>query len=170
MNITYTRGLLLRHYGSSVYEPRRFVEPRNTGSGVVQKPEGGTGLWTSPLSSRYGWDAWCRDNNFRLDTLSRFFDVEFTGAILRIHTFEDLRITLRTYGDEPAPPFNKFRSLVLNFEYMRAVGVDGIHLTDEGEQRTRYSDPSLYGWDCECVLVLNGKCLRGVTNAEPILL
>ena len=35
------------------------------------------------------------------------------------------------------------------------LGYDAIFLTEKGQHETRFSEPSLYGWDCECVLVMN---------------
>jgi hypothetical protein len=44
---------------------------------------------------------------------------------------------------------------------MMTYEVDAIHLTERGEHETRLSQPySLYGWDCECVLIMNPKGIR----------
>ena len=43
-----------------------------------------------------------------------------------------------------------------DFEGMVRAGIDAIWLTAHGESATRFSRPySLYGWDCESVLIMN---------------
>jgi len=37
-------------------------------------------------------------------------------------------------------------------------GIDALWLTVRGERATRYTTPGLYGWDCECVLIMNPGC------------
>lgn len=41
--------------------------------------------------------------------------------------------------------------------------VDAIYLTARGQRATHLSFPrNLYGWDCECVFILNPKCVTPV--------
>jgi len=45
-----------------------------------------------------------------------------------------------------------------NFELL-ATMCDAIWLTEKGQNETHLSYPiSLYGWDCESVLIINGEC------------
>ena len=55
------------------------------------------------------------------------------------------------------------RGGVYDFEAM-AKDYDVIKLTDEGQWKTRLTNPSLYGWDCECILIMNPDV---VTNVVP---
>ena len=48
----------------------------------------------------------------------------------------------------------------LNFEELARSGIDAIFLTEEGEHATRFSEPGLYGWDCESILVMNPHCVK----------
>lgn len=47
-----------------------------------------------------------------------------------------------------------------DFEAIHEAGVDAVYLTQQGERETRFNDPSLYGWDCECVLVMNSEAIN----------
>lgn len=47
-----------------------------------------------------------------------------------------------------------------DFEAMQEVGIHAIHITLQGERETRFSTPSLYGWDCESVLIMNPYCVE----------
>ena len=49
-----------------------------------------------------------------------------------------------------------------DFEKMVKMGYDAIYLTDKGQMETRFTMPDLYGWDCECVLVMNPDCVTQV--------
>jgi len=44
--------------------------------------------------------------------------------------------------------------MYLDFEQLSKT-YDAVWLTYNGERKTRYSNPDLYGWDCESVLILN---------------
>lgn len=135
--------LRLRHYGNAHYnnklfEPISDVPFRN-------KPLGG--LWTSPVDSEYGWKHWCEDEDFR--DCEEYFDLEFNGTVLEINSVEDM--DLLPWIESDGMHFVSFQALcALGFSY------DAIHLTVKGQEETRYTHPkSLYGWDCETVLVLN---------------
>lgn len=41
-----------------------------------------------------------------------------------------------------------------------------MHLTSEGQWRTRMSSPSLYGWDCESTLFFRTEVLEYVEEIE----
>jgi len=112
------------------------------------KPEGG--LWASPVNSTYGWREWCKDENF--GDFSSSFEFEFTGNIFVIDRREDaFRMPWLTY----------FGSIEYSdFEEMVLRGYDAIWLTNKGQVETRFGRPSLYGWDCESVLIMNPSCIR----------
>jgi hypothetical protein len=54
----------------------------------------------------------------------------------------------------------------IDFEVL-AQSVDAVHLTVEGEAKTRYTEPrGLYGWDCETVLVLNPNSIIHFSQSD----
>jgi len=113
------------------------------------KPEGG--LWASPVNVSYGWINWCKDNDF--GDLSSNFEFVFIGNIFKIDSVRHAALM----------PWVKLLDTSIkypDFEKMVSLGCDAIYLTAKGEAETRFSNPSLYGWDCESVLVMNPKCIN----------
>jgi hypothetical protein len=135
------------HYGSPVYKPGRFKKVKNDG---WVKPIGG--LWTSPVDSNWGWKDWCKYEDFRECNDDNSFRLKFIegSKILIIDSLDDL-IKLPKYKCEYGREYP-------DFEFISKI-FDGILLTEKGQNETRYSRPlSLYGWDCESILILNKKC------------
>ena len=127
------------------YQAKKFKPIQNRD---FVKPHGG--LWTSPTKSKYGWWDWCKAEDW--GDLSTSFTIHFEGRIFKVDSLEDAkRLPWRT---------TKFNSLVPDFEQI-AENYDAIHLTVKGQNATRFSRPhSLYGWDCECVLILRPDGIR----------
>jgi hypothetical protein len=140
---TAQKKLHLITYGlGNAFDIAKFKSVRNRN---FVKPHGG--LWASPVTSDYGWCDWCKDENF--GNLKSSFVFEFTGNVLVIDSFEHAKeMPWRNLDGLANFPFP-------DFEKIAEAGVDAIHLTDNGQQVTRFSEPSLYGWDCECVLIIN---------------
>ena len=108
------------------------------------KPKGG--LWASPVNSAYSWKHWCDDESFG-DTTSSF-TFQYRGNVLKINTLLDLE---GIPWEEDA-----FGAYHPDFVSMVQSNIDAIWLTIAGEHETRHSYPKcLYGWDCECVLIMN---------------
>ena len=140
----------LVHYGADKYrddmiEPISDVPFRN-------KPQGG--LWTSPVGSEYGWKNWCEAEDY--GDLSNSFELEFEGTVLKIDSVEDMEQL--PWIEVDGVWFVSFQALCpspIGFYY------DAIHLTVKGQRDTRFTHPkSLYGWDCETVLILNPATVR----------
>lgn len=132
------------HYGSESYDDSMFYEISNR---HFVKPKGG--LWTSPVKSNHSWKRWCIENDFHTRSLDKFFIIDITGAnILTIEgpdQLYDLPSIELSYG---------MQIRVLDFEKLMKK-YDAIHLTEDGEISTRFTEFNLYGWDCESVLVMN---------------
>ena len=110
------------------------------------KPKGG--LWASPVESSYGWREWCRDENYD-GKLSQHFTFILEGNIFIIND---------TYSVSCMPWVKENEYIQYpDFEQMVKLGYDAIFLTEKGQIETRFKKPSLYGWDCESVLILNKK-------------
>jgi hypothetical protein len=126
------------------------------------KPRGG--LWSSPVDSEWGWKQWCESEGysqvekgtefrFKLKEGSKVYRIDSIGDLLSVPYRLTDPYTLRLWGP------------VIDFEKM-AEQYDAIHLTVGGERVTRYSDyefgMSLYGWDCETLLILRPDCVEEV--------
>lgn len=119
------------------------------------KPAGG--FWTStftPDKSEFSaWVEWCLSESS--DWITEFgyvLEVLETARIYVIDNLVDLEKLLEDY--EPLVWELKGMTWVdkyLNYELI-SKDFDGVHLTEEGQWRTRMSKPGLYGWDCESTL------------------
>lgn len=108
------------------------------------KPKGG--LWASPLHAKFGWREWCKSENF--GDLTSSFKFTFAGNILKVDSLSVL---------DDIPWGTAFRCLEYpDFEELCKNKIDAVWLTDSGFNETHLSMPrNLYGWDCECVLIMN---------------
>ena len=112
------------------------------------KPLGG--LWASPVDSECGWKQWCEAESY--GNLSVSFSYYVDGKFLVIDSVADLnKFQWKTFYDVIKYP---------DYEAVVRAGYDAIYLTERGQNATRFSQPSLYGWDCECVLILNPHCVQ----------
>lgn len=139
--------MTLIHYGSNKFDPEK-AKPVKNHRQPFTKPENGSGFWTSPVNSVYGWVRFCRDAEFETGSLDQYFLVQLSHAarVMTIKTESDLD---RLVWIESGP----FAGI--DFEAV-AKDFDAIHLTWTGQLATRMTYPrNLYGWDCETVLILN---------------
>ena len=138
--------LALVHYGNDEFVYEKFANPTGE-SRIGIKPK--CGLWASPVSSKYGWREWCEDNDF--GDLSKSFCFQFHGSLLIINSVEDLE-NLPWIEDSILPKID-FTEIVKRY--------DGMMVTEKGERETRFTFPkSLYGWDCESVVIFNRDCIE----------
>jgi hypothetical protein len=115
------------------------------------------GFWTSTYHERFGsgWVQWCLSEEYRCERADPTFQMWTlepapAARIYTIDTYNDLQRLCQIYGqrrwDRGTYDTYPDWSLV-------AEAYDGIHLTRDGELRTRYTHPlNLYGWDCESTL------------------
>ena len=142
------------HYGSSKFDPEAFKKIKNVPFSV--KPVGG--LWASPkdIPEAYTWKKWCEDNAFREcdDADSFSFTLIPDANVFLISHASDLKKLPKTdenyiFGGE---------SVYIDFEQCLRDGIDAIHLCCVGGLgHDLYF--SLYGWDCDSLLVLNPDCI-----------
>jgi hypothetical protein len=138
--ITYGKGAEFRPH---VFKPIVNDSKRT----VVPKPRGG--LWSSPVNSEWGWADWCKSANY--GSLDSWFEFKFNGRVYVIDSHKDAMCM---------PWVSNGCGKYIDFEQM-VNSYDAIHLTVKGEYDTRYVDNcSLYGWDCESVLVMNKMCIK----------
>ena len=58
------------HYGANSYDPNRFFPVKNSSWGT--KPMNG-GLWACREKDPFGWDSWCRENLYSVQSLKQHF-------------------------------------------------------------------------------------------------
>ena len=140
------------HYGTKKFKCSLFKKATNDSYGWV-KPKHGTGIWSSPNKSEYGWRNWCNQENFRdcNDEISFKFKLKHKSKIYIVDDVNDLEKL-------PSTENGYFKGL----DFIKiAQSYDAILLTEKGQRKTRHGYPkNLYGWDCECLLVLNKKCMK----------
>ena len=130
------------HYGSIVFDKNKFEKVSN----YFIKPRGG--FWASRIDSEYGWKEWNDDNKFTTCQKENSFEFSLSpGAnVVELFTLEDLqKIPVRRKGAFADDIW------LIDFEECVKRGIDAIELMDIG--KGLYF--SLYGWDCECILILN---------------
>ena len=135
------------HYGSNNFDPEKFIEIENMH--LFNKPIGG--LWASCVKAKFGWSKWGQENNYGLSDLKKSFTFSLSpdARIYEINSKEDIE----------ALPLQEeqFSSL------MKAVDFESL-CSDYDVIKFNYdNNPSLYwnlyGWDCDCILVLNKEVI-----------
>ena len=130
-------------YGSNRFEPKKFNPVKN--ESFFCKPKGG--MWASPVDAKYGWKDWCTAENFReCEDENRFrFRLKGNAKVYHIRSVADVK-------KMPERECGITTWYVPDFEKMIADGWDAIelHLSECGELYW-----ALYGWDCDCILILN---------------
>ena len=121
----------------------------------INKPKGG--LWSSPYNKDTisGWYQFCKDENFIKgdNSVGVIFSLKEEARIYTIDTKEDLDNLANKYPNDVLEILQEIAGL--NFIAV-SKDYDAIYLTDKGQWATRFSRPNtLYGWDCETLLVLN---------------
>lgn len=131
------------HFGHDHFDREKFQEIKN--DLYFCKPKGG--LWASPVDAKYGWKDWCEAESFRERSQDNSFAFALKDGAKVYH--------IRHVSDVKAMPLidNGITTWYTpDFEKMFADGWDAIelHLSECGELYW-----ALYGWDCDCILVLN---------------
>lgn len=154
--LAYAHG---KNHDPALTQPEKFRTVIN--SAMFVKPEAG-GLWTAPVTdvSTAGeilateWTEWCHSEDFGLEQCTNFLEIrplpKFQGLI--IDSRDDLLAIHEEYGLS-----SKYIAhwAVLDWERMALDWVDALYMTARGQAETRFSSPSLYGWDMPSVLWLN---------------
>lgn len=135
-------------YGCGNFDISKFKPIQNPE--ILNKPSGG--LWSSPIDSEWGWKDWCQHEDW--GDLTHSFTFTFTGNVFVIDSLKDAKST-------PWIDIYLFKRRLLDFEFLVNNGYDAIHLTVNGERETRFESVySMYGWDCETVLIMNPNKIK----------
>lgn len=146
--------------GIKELDKSKWINPINSN---FIKPIGG--LWASTYTPntkhKSAWHEWCYYNMPHwIEEDAVVFELNKNAKILSIDGQEDFNEMLQRYTDKamknldirlPTIPFIDFEKIAQSY--------DCIHLTEKGEISTRFGTPSLYGWDCESLLILNYNCI-----------
>lgn len=152
-------------FGLGDFDKRLFGPIRNIGA---VKPAGG--MWASEYTPDEEYmSAWerCVKEDLYIDKPLDYgiiFELTEDARVYTINNHDDLVRLWESYH------FLTYKGVMIHikdvlydFEAM-AKDYDVIKLTDEGQWKTRLTNPSLYGWDCECILIMNPDV---VTNVVP---
>jgi hypothetical protein len=148
-------NLVAIHYGNDRYIPRRLKTIKNKN---WVKPEGG--LWTSPVGAKYGWKEWCESEQFRDCDEEKSFKLKFKSdtKIAIINSYSDLENMPIQINDGFRNDLI-FSNKYIDYEFLVKFGIDAIWLTEDGQWKTRLSNPfNLYGWDCDTIFIMNRNC------------
>jgi len=134
------------HYGSSKFEKEIFTSVINREG--WNKPYGG--LWASKVNDDYGWKVWCEGSGFEeCDENNSFkFTIRDEARKLRLADPLDFR-NLPTQDNKITGLFHLGEWVFPDFEKI-AEKYDYIEY-----EENFYTHEVLYGWDCNCVLILN---------------
>lgn len=161
-------------YGLGNFDPEKFEPIKNTKYNI--KPKGG--LWSSPKNSKFGWKDWCEaERYYKNSGLRNYFEfnLDKSSRVYIIDNFFDL--TLIPYKIiDPLYSSLSFGQNFIDYEEM-TKDYDAIWLTAKGQWETRLPESdglfdidghsiSLYGWDCESLLILNKDIIVNVEYFE----
>lgn len=137
----------------------------------LNKPEGERLLWTSPEAEDGGWGGWfewCKAEEFKRgyeDKRVWRLRLAAGAKMYKIDCMSDLQQLIALYRFEPRLE-PQMAGIYLSLDWRDAArDFEGVWLTDEGQWATRMTGPdmpSLYGWDCETVLMFNPRNLSVV--------
>lgn len=144
------------HYGSDSFDINRFIHPHNVDyKFFTNKPIGG--LWASPLNGEEnGWIDWCQANDYEPKngfSESFIFELKPDSKVLRLETPEDIKYGERLGVIFESEPHNLW-GYGIDFETLmklRYVAVEAF--------LNPFIYMTLYGWDCDSLLVLNPECM-----------
>lgn len=133
------------HYGHKEYKPELFVKISNKPAFV--KPNGG--LWASDVNAEFGWKDWCDRNDFReCDNKNSFcFTLDDNANVLIINSTKDLESLPKAvdkYGISSIWTMLDFEKISKDY--------DSIEVNISNDYSLYHS---LYGWDCDSILVMN---------------
>lgn len=120
---------------------------------LYNKPNGG--LWTSPETSTYGWEHWCRENEVGWLGDRYVLTAPEPLRVLTIDSGAALDQAWERWGRESRQ--GRWSHRDLDYPAVAAAGYDCLHLTEEGFWDSRrltdvVGSVNTYSWDCETVL------------------
>ena len=143
-NVQETLGKTYIHYGSKVFNREIGFPVRNRHG--HNKPFGG--LWASATDAKCGWKQWCEREEFkRCDE----------GNAFRFTLKESARVLVLNSEDK----VKELPNWTSNYEYLGVKCIDwakvakDYDVVDYQVSKDYGLHTTLYGWDCDSILVLN---------------
>ena len=141
------------HYGHKKFDRERFTPINNERCFV--KPIGG--LWASPVDAEWGWKQWCKSEKFRdcNEDNSFTFTLSEKAVVVHIRSIKNLSGLPRVENE-----FTLNTWYCIDFERLLEIGIDAVelHLSEEDRRGLGVCEGlnwSLYGWDCDSILIMN---------------
>ena len=137
-------------FGKTELTEERFIQPKNDWIKPIGGIWGSTYIPDEVYSS--DWERWCIEENFGYNWKEAvIFTLKPDAKVYEIDSVCDLNNLAKAYNVHGNGVLTR-----LDFEAMAAAGIDAIHLTEKGQEETRFSRPyTLYRWDVESWLILN---------------
>lgn len=130
---------------------RQEVIPVTNSDRNHRKPRVGTGLWTSTWLGAEQTSAWATHEQAK----GRYSFLLTPTADARIATIDNLADLKRLLKGYRRKAFGQY-SYLEEFDYLdyahMSQDFDALHLTVQGQRKTRLTIPDLYGWDVESTL------------------
>lgn len=177
--------------GAEEPTPEKVDPIKNSEDAAPKKPKGG--LWTSTLKREDGevssaWIEWMKGEKYSTCQDPKAW-ILYPKEDLSVYTINDVQDAAGIMKPDP-----RYRGMTIEeytIDWAHVFGIeeyDAIHLTDEGQWRTRFPNKgwidengdrvwekkttdyrkySLYGWDCECFL-WEGWNFTEVEYAGPV--
>ena len=147
------------HYGNKTFSDDKWNHIQNR---LGNKPFGG--LWASPDDAEFGWKDWNVDQNytecneadcfrFALREGARVYMIDSIEALRLLPTNIDKEILITFKGEtvayKPEKFYPDFEKITEQYDVIEFMFSNDWRLYD-----------ALYGWDCDCVLVLNKSVIK----------
>ena len=139
------------HYGMNAFIPEIFVPIQNLP--MRNKPQGG--LWASRIDAEFGWRDWCKETGFCLEHLNRSFEFTISDDANKIEIHSVLDLQKLPQQKKPNRMFENW--FMPDFESLLAQKCDAIELFLSDDHELYFK---LYGWDCDCILVMNPNVIE----------
>ena len=167
-------GTVYIHYGNDHFDPCCCGRIRN--GSLKPKPLGG--FWASREGDEYGWDVWCRQEEYHLDRLKKSFRFLLSedSHVLELSSEDDLLPLPKkkpwkpkdlAWMDQLQPDEHPTQEQIeewfrpnfcmLDFEKLVKSGIDAIEMFNASSFMH-----SLQGWDCNSILIMNPKIVREI--------
>ena len=147
------------HFGSNKYDPTKFEAVVDTG---WIKPHGG--LWVSKYkASKFPWWVWCSQNNYTRCEKKNSFQIKLkpSARIFVINSCEDLD-KLPQHTENIYRIFAMSEQVLIDWKkLMKDYDAVEFNLSNDWGLNRK-----LYGWDCDCVFIMNKDIIEEVDTDE----
>ena len=131
------------------------------------------GLWASPIDSNWGWEQWCKHENFTSGInkmkYSFFFKLKPGAKIYSIDNINDLKKISTTYQHDDLGRIHGTQKKI-DFNMLLSKGYDGIYVSEDAvvDLRMMFSSEidGLSSWDVESICIFNPNAIIPIGEDE----